>query len=224
MFDLEGSIAVWRRQMLAAGVPAPGPLEELELHMRDEIERQLKLGSTESRAFNFAVQGIGPEHQLAGEFDKIGGREALWLAGSAWVVFVISFFLPAIDFGMRGYECALMVLPWQLDFQLQQAFLEGTNAVLIVFQYALLDFANLFLLVSPVLLFSLRNNVRRLKRLRYWALAAFVLVGALLVESGFSGWRIGFYLWMGSFGAFYLSTHLRLRKMSASRAPKEHYA
>src|SRR5207302_1121176 len=126
------------------GVPARGPVEELELHLRDEVEQQLKLGSTESGAFDFAVQGIGPEHQLAGEFGKIGGREALWLARTAWVVFVISFFLPAIDFvGMRGYACAWVVLPWYLDFQ--QAFLEGSKALvafhcLIAFQYALLDF------------------------------------------------------------------------------------
>ena len=40
MFDLEQSIADWRRQMLAAGIKTPVPLEELESHLREEIERQ----------------------------------------------------------------------------------------------------------------------------------------------------------------------------------------
>jgi len=37
MFNLEPSIAEWRRQMLAAGVKTPVPLEELESHLRDEL-------------------------------------------------------------------------------------------------------------------------------------------------------------------------------------------
>jgi hypothetical protein len=39
MFDLEQSIATWRRQMLDAGIKAPVPLEELESHLRDDIEQ-----------------------------------------------------------------------------------------------------------------------------------------------------------------------------------------
>ena len=39
MFDLEQSITNWRKQMLAAGIKSPVPLEELEIHLREEIER-----------------------------------------------------------------------------------------------------------------------------------------------------------------------------------------
>ena len=39
MFDLEQSISEWRRQMLAARIPTPVPLEELEIHLREEIRR-----------------------------------------------------------------------------------------------------------------------------------------------------------------------------------------
>lgn len=37
MFDLEQSIAEWRRQMLAAGIKTPVPLEDLEIHLREWI-------------------------------------------------------------------------------------------------------------------------------------------------------------------------------------------
>ena len=51
MFDLEQSIAEWRQQMLAAGIKTPVPLEELEIHLREEIERQMKSGLNEQTGF-----------------------------------------------------------------------------------------------------------------------------------------------------------------------------
>ena len=72
MFDLEQSIAEWRRQMLAAGIKTPVPLEELEIHLREEIERQVKLNLSldAQEAFNFAVWKIGQAEKLKMEFQK----------------------------------------------------------------------------------------------------------------------------------------------------------
>ena len=72
MFDLEQSIADWRNQMLAAGIKAPVPLDELEIHLREEIERQMKSGLSEKEIFNSAVQKIGQPHLLKTEFKKAG--------------------------------------------------------------------------------------------------------------------------------------------------------
>jgi hypothetical protein len=71
MFDLEGSIAEWRRQMLAAGIKSPVPLDELESHLREEIERQLKSVPDAQRAFVTAVQRIGQANVLGKEFEKV---------------------------------------------------------------------------------------------------------------------------------------------------------
>jgi len=73
MFDLERSIADWRKQMRAAGIKAPVPLEELEIHLREEIERQTKSGLDAPRAFEVAVQRIGQAKTLKREFKKVGG-------------------------------------------------------------------------------------------------------------------------------------------------------
>jgi hypothetical protein len=105
MFNLEQSVADWRRQMLAAGIKTPVPLEELEIHLRDEIERQTKSGLDERQAFKIAVQQIGPREVLQLEFAKNScspwrSRDnrttktnqilgALWLAQSIW--FLIRF-------------------------------------------------------------------------------------------------------------------------------------
>ncbi len=70
MFHLEQSITEWRTQMLAAGIKSPVPLEELESHLREEIQQQLKLGQEEHRAFEISVQKIGRPELLENEFQK----------------------------------------------------------------------------------------------------------------------------------------------------------
>jgi hypothetical protein len=106
MFDLEQSIADWRKQMLAAGIKSPVPLDELEIHLREEIERQMKSGLSEQEIFNSAVQKIGQAGLLKTEFKKAGGfigwlgenkfarinriLGGFWLAYCSWMFFMIA--------------------------------------------------------------------------------------------------------------------------------------
>lgn len=75
MFNLDQAIADWRRQMLAAGIKTPVPLDELESHLRDDVEQQVFSGSSAPQAFEIAVQRIGHAAVLECEFDKIGGTK-----------------------------------------------------------------------------------------------------------------------------------------------------
>jgi hypothetical protein len=70
MFNLEPSIAEWRRQMLAAGIKAPVPLDELETHLREEFERQIQSGKSAPEAFRIAMGKIGQAPVLKKEFQK----------------------------------------------------------------------------------------------------------------------------------------------------------
>ena len=70
MFDLEKAIAEWRRQMLAAGIKTPVPLEELESHLREDIERQMKSGLSAQRAFEIAMENIGQAPNSKGNSKK----------------------------------------------------------------------------------------------------------------------------------------------------------
>ncbi len=94
MFDLEQSIAEWRRQMLAAGIKSPVPLEELESHLRDEIEQQMRSGLNEQRAFGIAMENIGRASELKREFKKTGTpmkmQKIIKLAGIICVAVAIS--------------------------------------------------------------------------------------------------------------------------------------
>ncbi len=57
--------------MLAVGIKTPVPLDELECHLREEIERQTKAGLNEQGAFASAVQKLGPAHTVQNEFMKV---------------------------------------------------------------------------------------------------------------------------------------------------------
>ena len=70
MFDLETAIAEWRGRMLAAGIPAPVPLDELECHLREDIEERMHAGTAETEAFELAVQRIGQAPPLRKELMK----------------------------------------------------------------------------------------------------------------------------------------------------------
>jgi hypothetical protein len=71
MAALEEQIQAWRQQMLAAGIKAPVPLDELESHLREDIERQTLSGVGAQQAFEAAVQKVGASGMLNTEFKKI---------------------------------------------------------------------------------------------------------------------------------------------------------
>jgi hypothetical protein len=75
MFDLEKSIAEWRQQMLAAGIKKPVPMEELEIHLRESIEQQIKSGLNEQKAFEVAVGRFGQASSLKTEFKKASSAD-----------------------------------------------------------------------------------------------------------------------------------------------------
>jgi len=59
MFDLDRAIAKWRQQLIAAGMATSEELDELESHVREEIQRQLQSGKTSQEGFGTAVQNLG---------------------------------------------------------------------------------------------------------------------------------------------------------------------
>jgi hypothetical protein len=72
MFDLERAIADWRRQMVAGGLKRAEALDELESHLREDIQQQIQSGLATQAAFESAVERIGGARSLKTEFAKIG--------------------------------------------------------------------------------------------------------------------------------------------------------
>ncbi len=80
--------------MLAAGIKTPVPLEELEIHLRDEIERQTKAGLNPQDTFNSAVQKFGSAHTVQNEFKKVDRPQGVlkWKLMDAFLVLVTILF------------------------------------------------------------------------------------------------------------------------------------
>jgi leader peptidase (prepilin peptidase)/N-methyltransferase len=99
MFNLEQSIANWRRQMLAAGIKTPVPLEELEGHLREDVEQQMRSGLNAQQAFQVAVQRIGQAGALKREFAKVGPLKLVLRRKVVWALMGAAFLICYIDFG-----------------------------------------------------------------------------------------------------------------------------
>ena len=211
MFDLEQSIAEWRRQMLAVGIESPVPLEELEIHLREEIERRMKAGSDEKEIFDAAAQKIGQVKPLKIEFEKIdAGNWNHPLAWAAWFSFVASFFLPGYADG-RGWQCAGLsatAVSWP-------EFRQGNWMTI---HLVSLTLANLLMIVSPFLLRGFSQSLRFMKWWRIFSFLALALVCSfvvlLLANGDKAEVKVGCYVWTVSFLLLVLST-LKLHSRKA---------
>jgi hypothetical protein len=81
MFDLESQIRGWRSDLAAAMGNVPEPLDELESHLRDDIDRRIQLGADAQSAFEAARAQLGEAGRLAQEFAKTSDRR--WIPG--WI-------------------------------------------------------------------------------------------------------------------------------------------
>src|ERR1700754_2646558 len=96
--DLDQKITAWRQQMMAGGIRNPAILDELESHLREDIERQTQAGDSEPVAFASAVKRIGPPGVIQREFGKTRLSRALekMMMVMAGLVAVFGIFLTTV--------------------------------------------------------------------------------------------------------------------------------
>lgn len=71
MFNLDQAIGEWRRQMIAGGIKSSAVLDELESHLREDIEQRIRSGTPAPQAFEEATRQIGNADALKLEFAKV---------------------------------------------------------------------------------------------------------------------------------------------------------
>ena len=69
MRNFEPDIADWRRQLIAAGIKSADVLNELESHLREDIERRIRDGGDAKRVFELATAQLGEPSVLKMELD-----------------------------------------------------------------------------------------------------------------------------------------------------------
>jgi len=209
MFNLEQSIENWRNELAAQPNLAPDDRRELETHLRDLISESCRQGLGEEESFRLAREKIGQLRLIGKEFKKIGS--IYWnkpMALTAWAIFFVSFFLPAYAVPTffaggvwPGYKCALEILPWHMGFP--------GEGWLVSIHLVLLNFANLLMVVSPILLCRFGRNAKLMKWFRHLTLAAVILVGWFYLDQFNDNYGrdcgLGCYVWILSFGLLYLS-------------------
>ena len=76
MFDLDKEIQEWRRRLRAAGLKNSEQLNELESHLREDVEQSIREGLGAREAFAAALERMGRAHELKTEFEKLSGFSA----------------------------------------------------------------------------------------------------------------------------------------------------
>jgi hypothetical protein len=195
MFDLEQSIANWRRQMQAAGIQPPSKLDELEGHLREDFQLHMKAGLDQARALEHAIATIGHADTLRAEFDRathagplsmmVRVLALIWLAGC---VFSFNTVLRQAFFPGGGFQVTPILF---FSLSAQFIYLAGALGGVVLFLGAR---AGIYILRTVALLFVI-------------ACAAQALNPGL----GF-GWR----MWCVAFGGFSLTTIYLLRKFLAA--------
>lgn len=77
MHNLEKSIAEWRETMMAAPGVSQETVDELETHLREEVNQLVRSGMAEPEAFQRAVTQLGGARTIASEFRKLD--QPTWL-------------------------------------------------------------------------------------------------------------------------------------------------
>ena len=103
MHNLDNDIAGWRQQMFAAGIKSAEVLDELESHLRDDIERRIRAGADAARVFRVAVAQFGPPKSLKAEFEKVQNKERKFMkrgliisAGVIGIMVGMALVMPAV--------------------------------------------------------------------------------------------------------------------------------
>lgn len=122
MFELNRAISDWRHELASGGLKYPGVLDELESHLRDDIERRTRGGASSDGAFHRAVEQIGGIKNLKTEFEKVQNKERNYMKRSLIIslgilgVFVgMAFVMPAVaqyqhEGALKGPEPWLFLL------------------------------------------------------------------------------------------------------------------
>lgn len=110
MFDLNEEIGKWRCGLAASQSLEMFDIDELEGHLREEIERLTALKLSEQEAFYVARHRLGDTGSLADEFAKVNGS-VLWSKRLFWATVGLFGYIVAI-YMAKCVSAGFVVLAW----------------------------------------------------------------------------------------------------------------
>jgi hypothetical protein len=144
MHNLEKSITEWRKTMMAAPGVSHETLDELENHLRENVEQLVRSGMTEPEAFAHAVAQLGGARTIGSEFRKLD--PSTWLPvklvigfGLVLAVVMMIFAITQLGTGRMNFLLAGHVFAVTLGYA--TTFLVGALGICFVAQRCLSDFS-----------------------------------------------------------------------------------
>ena len=122
MFDLNEQIEKWRTSLMEKQTLGKSDIDELETHLREEIEQLGAAKLSEEEAFSIAAHRLGDTNALAGEFEKVNTsfiwRNRLFWMASGMLAYLMAkclagavgngVVLVARMCGLKGYAVGLL--------------------------------------------------------------------------------------------------------------------
>ncbi len=122
MFDLNEQIEKWRASLLEKQTLGKSDIDELETHLREEIEQLTTAKLSEEEAFWIAAHRLGDTTALAGEFAKVNtsvicSTRIYWMAAGVLAYLLLSvlaasawrgFFMLGRVIGFAGYSAVIV--------------------------------------------------------------------------------------------------------------------
>jgi len=144
MHRLEQRITDWRKSMTTDRGIGRETLEELENHLREIIDENLRRGLSESEAFQKAVAQVGSPPAISSEYDKLTKsmwwpiQVAIWLGLSAAIAMAM---LLIARFDGKGISLLLGVHVFTVTLGYVSVFLIGGVAICFVCQRCFSEFS-----------------------------------------------------------------------------------
>jgi putative ABC transport system permease protein len=133
MFDLEKAIGDWMKNLRKIETFEDGTIAELESHLRDEIDRLIKVGLSDEEAFKKAVAIVGTAESIGLEYYKTNARPLAvppsWQTSRFSTALIWNYIKTAVRKARRqkaysfinvaglavGMTCCLLLLLWIQD-------------------------------------------------------------------------------------------------------------
>jgi len=114
MFNLEKAVSEWRSQMIAAGMKQTAALDELEEHLRSDVEQQTRTEVDGEVAFSNAVARIGAATRVRAEFKKVRPRTGAsferWISAGVAFMVVSTIGVCALSFFILHMEVVQQII------------------------------------------------------------------------------------------------------------------
>ena len=172
MFQLDQTIQQWRADMTQNQNVTPENIDELEGHLRDEIETLMVTGLSAEESFMVSSLRLGGRDQIAGEFAKVN-KGLVWRKRSLWMLggILISMLVGSLA-GLCSQTAGSAMVLSGLDTHLPTALTITVSTAIFAF---LLTSA---LLVMSLLVKGLNPQRNMVPSLILCALGLFLLKGA----------------------------------------------